>query len=1153
MSTTASRGGRQPSVSGRNGSNGGGRRFNGGGGGNSGQGSSSSANGNGINSGTNLAAVDPPLVRGGPGGRASLSGPSTTSGPGSNATAGSGSGAGSRGSGGIGPKNAWSKPLQSSVTTTSGGSSGSGTTVSNNNSNSNSGALSNVAGSNESNSQNHSSAAAATPASSAFSSGSTESVASGDPEKHMNDRLTFLLAKSIGCTAIVTVASGHRYKGILAGALTDSDLGVVLRFAEKTSSVPGIEDEDAAADPNGNSGTSGTTGNKASGNNSTSAAGDDGKNKRNGSEEQKRFDKLVIAPKDCVDIFIENPDLTPDVKSETPANSVSSGINKSSGAFKTDTDISGRRNGLGGERELQRWTPDSNIELGVTLEETAGSNSGGWDQFSVNKQKFGVASTYDEHYYTTAIDKSHPEYQERARRAEQIAAEITKSGHGGNVHLAEERGLAIDDSGLDEEDKYSGVDRGQQKRDSLGQTSGQSQRVPVQKLFQQAHREKLQGQGQAQTGYEPDQRQTPSPPVPSGSTKAKKYTPPQFRAPTGVKGVPGVPYDPAIVSSSLASPDGSLAPRTQDMSARVGKSDDKSNTPTAVAPAATASATASAAPVVQAANSEGANASSNTSASDSPSGGIEKELAGNFRQFVSVEVQRLNQKKQYLQKREKSERLHDFKKFSEDYKINAPVPLDLVPILAKGKDKQEEIVQRAAANAAAAHSPKTSPSTSKTSTVAPALPATGSPRGTSTESSPAITNNTHPSTLDGATSTGTKAVLPNKPTTKPSTVQPTPAVPAVPVPVSTAPVTTSAPASTPATGTPVPSAAAAEKPKFNFKVPGFKPNPSAHSFTPFGAKGSPSPVASQISSPQTKVTAPVPETGSATGRAPVATATANSATSGTATPNSFFGGRQPGAKSRQNKFNPFLEAKSHHKPDETFTIERAFATPPTWTPGVEKSYSEVLTSLKISSPRIGGFFPPGSGGIGSPRPSVTGFAPSASPMGMSGAANLVAMMPATAFDEVGNPIMTTSPPPIPGQMMPAGMVPVGYPQYVPQYGAPQYYGRPPPMGFPMGYLPPQAGYGSPRMHQAMMVPPGQPSNGYYPPQHQFIPQQRTHHNNNNNYSRRGSAGPGNHGGGGGGPPTSLPPQMQGQFPPPPASNALNSKSPTPTTPVEEEK
>lgn len=77
----------------------------------------------------------------------------------------------------------------------------------------------------------------------------------------------------------------------------------------------------------------------------------------------------------------------------------------------------------------------------------------------MNEKKFGVKSTFDEHLYTTKINKDDPNYSKRLQEAERIAKEIESQGTSGNIHIAEDRGIIIDDSGLDEEDLYSGVDR----------------------------------------------------------------------------------------------------------------------------------------------------------------------------------------------------------------------------------------------------------------------------------------------------------------------------------------------------------------------------------------------------------------------------------------------------------------------------------------------------------------------------------------------------------------------------------------------------------------------------------------------------------------------------------------------------------------------
>lgn len=93
------------------------------------------------------------------------------------------------------------------------------------------------------------------------------------------------------------------------------------------------------------------------------------------------------------------------------------------------------------------------------LEDELGGGSG-WNQFEVNKSKFGVTSTFDENIYTTRLDKDSCAISER--EAARIAAEIEGHGYsshgvGYNAHIAEERGFEIDDGQMDEEDKYSSV------------------------------------------------------------------------------------------------------------------------------------------------------------------------------------------------------------------------------------------------------------------------------------------------------------------------------------------------------------------------------------------------------------------------------------------------------------------------------------------------------------------------------------------------------------------------------------------------------------------------------------------------------------------------------------------------------------------------
>ena len=62
---------------------------------------------------------------------------------------------------------------------------------------------------------------------------------------------------------------------------------------------------------------------------------------------------------------------------------------------------------------------------------------------------------------------------------------------------------------------------------------------------------------------------------------------------------------------------------------------------------------------------------------------------------------------------DKAVKLNDLMKFSQNFKLNTPVPKDLVPILAKDKSKQEEIIEKAQRNA---HQQSNTPAKSTTAT-----------------------------------------------------------------------------------------------------------------------------------------------------------------------------------------------------------------------------------------------------------------------------------------------------------------------------------------------------------------------------------------------------------------------------------------------------
>lgn len=82
--------------------------------------------------------------------------------------------------------------------------------------------------------------------------------------------------------------------------------------------------------------------------------------------------------------------------------------------------------------------PDANDAIDGSLEKSSNTNTGGWDQFAANKELFGLTTDYDENIYTTAINRSHPQYRERIAAAEKKAREIERSV-ASTAHVAEER------------------------------------------------------------------------------------------------------------------------------------------------------------------------------------------------------------------------------------------------------------------------------------------------------------------------------------------------------------------------------------------------------------------------------------------------------------------------------------------------------------------------------------------------------------------------------------------------------------------------------------------------------------------------------------------------------------------------------------------
>ncbi|KAI6013459.1 hypothetical protein BKA83DRAFT_4361812 [Pisolithus microcarpus] len=284
-------------------------------------------------------------------------------------------------------------------------------------------------------------------------------------------------------------------------------------------------------------------------------------------------------------------------------------------SFRTDAEISNKAK-LARERELQAWkSPEDASSGGAAVHEglgdeaTFGPGAGAnvsWDQFAVNEQMFGVTTSFNEEFYTTKLDRNAPDFKEREKKAQRIASEIMGSTTN-NPHLAEERGLAIDDSGINEEDKYGAVVRGA-------------------------------------NAY-----------VPPGARRQPQQT-------AGASTTTGTPPKPEIPKVSVNGPDGNVVTGQKETTPPTAKS-------TSPAPS-TSSATKPPADPVPA-----------------------------FRDFVTNERQRLTQKKQALVKSEMDKRKAELIKFSQTFKLNKPIPDDLVSILAKDEEKQRLIREKASHDA----------------------------------------------------------------------------------------------------------------------------------------------------------------------------------------------------------------------------------------------------------------------------------------------------------------------------------------------------------------------------------------------------------------------------------------------------------------------
>ncbi|OJI97623.1 hypothetical protein ASPVEDRAFT_301831 [Aspergillus versicolor CBS 583.65] len=331
-----------------------------------------------------------------------------------------------------------------------------------------------------------------------------------------------------------------------------------------------------------------------------------------------------------------------------------------------------------------------------------------------------------------------------------------------------------------------------------------------------------------------------------------------------------------------------------------------------------------------------------------PDNNYEIEVVDRFRIFANNERSKLDQRRRNQAAHDRTIKLNELMKFSQNFKLATPVPKDLVPILAKDPHKQEAIIQRAH-QGSEENTPKSTASTPAVEQKKPAektqLPARQ--ESVSTQAQAQADRPTYPRGRQGYPPTGPQGGPGGRFQQQPfyanrqatgmlghrlaDNLQQRKGAPSGPVP-------NPLPIQEPRTGTTndqsnvssptkalTPSSSAS---KFNVKAMEFKPNPAASTFTP-GASNPPT-----FSKPDSRAKSP----------------------------SAFFGAKKPRSISERpslkDQFNPIkrMKKESAEQTDRDYTsnggIPFAYNTLPTWkvanSPEEEKSYMQMFKSSPTS-------------------------------------------------------------------------------------------------------------------------------------------------------------------------------------------------------------
>ncbi|KAI8917095.1 hypothetical protein DFJ77DRAFT_439532 [Powellomyces hirtus] len=416
-----------------------------------------------------------------------------------------------------------------------------------------------------------------------------DSVSSENGPEQAHARAVFILSNLIGNEVSVEVGHGTIYHGIYSASPIGKELGVLLKCATKL---------DAKGRPGA------------------------------------MVKHLLIMPKDVRRISCLNPEMAVTSKQAGEREVLA------------DTTISGH-SGAVRERTLQKWAPDASSEPALGLED-GGRDIGSWDQFATNEAMFGVTSDFDEHMYTTSVNKSDPNYKRREAEAIRLAREIER-GPVNNIHVAEERNMEVAaNNHIDEEDRYSSVIRQPGKYVPPG-----------------ARKSSVSARGEAA-------KETKKADIASGQGKEQKKPGAAGPKEAASQKAPAPAQEPAQ----------NVAPSKQATAAP--PAGDQRQLPHKKQPALSAAAIMKLSQKTSAANGE-------AGISEHKLGDPAVHVAKAFKDFSRGEKEKLGKKRHEIQKQEKLNMVEDFKTFSKTFKLKTPMPEDLQEILHKPEKESPKI------------------------------------------------------------------------------------------------------------------------------------------------------------------------------------------------------------------------------------------------------------------------------------------------------------------------------------------------------------------------------------------------------------------------------------------------------------------------------